>query len=70
MLAAKLMQKGFATSGGRLQTDVQVQPVYVARSLNAVRDVEQMVVYADPKGNIVRLKGVARVAREYPKADS
>ncbi len=70
MLAAKLMQKGFATSGGRLQTDVQVQPVYVARSLNAVRDVEQMVVYADPKGNIVRLKDVARVAREYPKADS
>ena len=70
MLAAKLMQKGFATSGGRLQTDVQVQPVYVARSLNAVRDVEQMVVYADPKGNIVRLKDVAKVAREYPKADS
>lgn len=29
-----------------------------------------MVVYADPKGNIVRLKDVARVAREYPKADS
>ena len=49
---------------------MQVQPVYVARSLNAVRDVEQMVVYADPKGNIVRLKDVARVAREYPKADS
>lgn len=70
MLAAKLMQKGFATSGGRLQTDVQVQPVYVARSLNAVRDVEQMVVYADLKGNIVRLKDVAKVAREYPKADS
>lgn len=40
MLAVKLMQKGFATSGGRLQTDVQVQPVYVARSLNAVSDVE------------------------------
>lgn len=69
-LAATLMQKGFATGGGRLQTAVEVEPVYVARSLNAVRDVEQLIVYADPKGNIVRLKDVARVVREYPKADS
>lgn len=69
-LAATLAQKGFATSGGSLQTDSQVQPVYVAKSLNTVRDVEQLIVYADPKGNIVRLKDVARVVREYPKAKS
>lgn len=69
-LAATLVQKGFATSGGSLQTDMQVQPVYVAKSLNTVRDVEQLIVYADPKGNIVRLKDVARVVREYPKAKS
>lgn len=69
-LAATLAQKGFATSGGSLQTDRQVQPVYVAKSLNTVRDVEQLIVYADPKGNIVRLKDVARVVREYPKAKS
>lgn len=69
-LAATLAQKGFATSGGSLQTDMQVQPVYVAKSLNTVRDVEQLIVYADPKGNIVRLKDVARVVREYPKAKS
>lgn len=69
-LAATLAQKGFATSGGSLQTGMQVQPVYVAKSLNTVRDVEQLIVYADPKGNIVRLKDVARVVREYPKAKS
>ena len=69
-LALTLMQKGFATSSGRLKTDGQVTPVYVSRSLNTVYDVQQQIVYSDPQGNIVRLKDVARVVREYPKPDS
>ena len=69
-LAATLMQKGFVLSGGRLKSDEQVMPVYVARSLNTVYDVQQQIVYADPQGNVVRLKDVARVVREYPQADS
>lgn len=69
-LALALMQKGFATSGGRLKTDMQVTPVYVSRSLNTVNDVRQQIVYTDPQGNGVRLKDVARVVREYPVPDS
>lgn len=69
-LALALMQKGFATSGGRLKTDRQVTPVYVSRSLNTVNDVRQQIVYTDPQGNVVRLKDVARVVREYPDPDS
>ena len=69
-VAMALMQKGFTTSGGRLKTDEMVTPVYVSRSFNAVYDVQQQIVYADPKGNVVRLKDIARVTREYPKPDS
>ena len=69
-LALALMQKGFATSGGRLKTDRQVTPVYVSRSLNTVNDVRQQIVYTDPQGNVLRLKDVARVVREYPDPDS
>ena len=69
-LALALMQKGFATSGGRLKTDRHVTPVYVSRSLNTVNDVRQQIVYTDPQGNVVRLKDVARVVREYPDPDS
>lgn len=69
-LALALMQKGFATSGGRQKTDRQVTPVYVSRSLNTVNDVRQQIVYTDPQGNVVRLKDVARVVREYPDPDS
>ena len=34
---------------------------------NNERDVAEQIVYSDPKGNIVRLKDIARITREYPK---
>lgn len=70
LLAATLFRKGFTTTGGRVKTDSYVEPLYVPASLNKVYDVQQQIVYSDPKGNVVRLKDVARVVREYPEADS
>lgn len=69
-LTLALMQKGFTTSGGRVKTDDYVEPLYVEKSLNSVYDIQQMIVYADPKGNNVRLKDVADVRKEYPEPDS
>ena len=69
-LALNLMQKGFTTSGGRVKDGTTVAPIYVSRSLNTVYDVQQQIVYTDPKGRIVRLKDVARVVREYPEPGS
>lgn len=69
-LALTLFTKGFTTSGGRLKTQQYVSPVYVNRSLNSVRDVQEMIVFADAKGNNIRLKDVARVVKEYPVADT
>ena len=36
-------------------------------SYNNECDVAEQIVYSDPKGNIVRLKDIARITREYPK---
>lgn len=69
-LALSLMQKGFITNGGRVKDGSMVEPIYVSRSLNTVRDVQEQIVYTDPLGNVVRLKDVARVVREYPDPDS
>ena len=49
-LALSLMQKGFTTSGGRVKDGTMVSPIYVSRSLNTVRDVQEQIVYADPQG--------------------
>ena len=69
-LALSLMQKGFITNGGRVKDGSMVEPIYVSRSLNTVRDVQEQIIYTDPLGNVVRLKDVARVVREYPDPDS
>ena len=44
--------------------------MHIAASFAAERDLEEQIVYADPMGNLVRLKDVARVVREYPTPSS
>lgn len=70
VVAAKLLTKGFVTTGGTLKSGTYDSPIQVERSLNLVGDVEQTIVYSDPKGNVVRLKDVATVKREYPEPSS
>ncbi len=69
-IAMQLLGKGFETSAGTIKEDGHDMPIYVSRSLNAVNDVEQTIVYASPDGNVVRLKDVAKVKREFPKPTS
>lgn len=69
-LAMTLFTKGFATTAGRVKTDSYASPVYVSRSMNTLRDVQEMIVLATPQGQTVRLRDVADVRREYPVAES
>lgn len=69
-IALALVGKGFETTAGTMKEDGHDEPIYVSRSLNAVNDVEQTIVYSSPDGNVVRLKDVARVRREYPEPSS
>lgn len=69
-ISATLMAKGFETNAGQIKNGGYDMPLYVSRSLNAVGDVEQTIVYSSPDGNVIRLKDVATVRREYPEATS
>lgn len=69
-LAMTLFTKGFATTAGRVKDGEYISPLYVSRSMNTLRDVQEMIVLSTPDGQNVRLKDVARVVREYPVADS
>ena len=70
VVAMQLMQKGFTFTGGRVKGDGYSMPIHVAKSLNSVYDIEQQVVYSSPAGQVVRLKDIATVKREYPQATS
>lgn len=69
-LATTLFAKGFTTTSGRIKNKEYVSPIYITRSMNTLHDVQEMIVLSTPDGQIVRLKDVARVVKEYPAPDS
>ena len=69
-IALTLKAKDFSTMAGTLKNGRYDSPIYVSHSLNMVSDVEETVVYSDPRGKVVRLKDVATVRREYPQPSS
>ena len=69
-LAMTLFSKGFTTTAGRIKDSESDQPIYVDRSEASVHDIEEMIVLSTPMGDVVRLKDVADVRREYPSPDS
>lgn len=69
-LATTLFAKGFTTTSGRIKNKEYVSPIYITRSMNTLHDVQEIIVLSTPDGQIVRLKDVARVVKEYPAPDS
>ncbi len=69
-IALALKSKDFFTMAGTLKNGDYNSPIYVRHPLNMVSDVEQTVVFSDPRGTVVRLKDVATVKREYPEPSS
>lgn len=69
-VGATLLAQGFQTTGGALRNGNYTQPIYVARSVNSVADVADMVVFSVPDGSVVRLRDIADVRKEYPDPDS
>ncbi len=69
-LAASLFSKGFRTTGGQIRTDSYTSPIYVDDPLNSVADIADQIVLSTPAGDVVRLKDIAEVKREYPEPTS
>lgn len=70
MLSARLFSQGFTTMSGKVENDAFVAPIHISQSFGSERDIEEQIVYSDPLGNVVRLKDVARVEREYAHPSS
>ena len=69
-IALVLKTKDFTTTAGTLKSGAYDSPIYVSRGLNLAADVENTIVFSDPRGTVVRLKDVATVKREYPAPSS
>jgi multidrug efflux pump subunit AcrB len=65
-----LLAKGFIGPSGKIDNDQMVVPIHITRPFTSERDLEEQIVYSDPRGNNIRLKDIAQLVREYPKASS
>ena len=66
---SQLSMQGITTLSGTVKNQQGILPVHVADSYDTEREVGEQIVYSDTDGNIVRLKDIAQIVREYPDAD-
>jgi len=65
-----LKTEGNVSYSGELDNDNYCQPIHIAPRYQSENDIAQQIVYTDPLGNIIRLKDIALIKREYKNPDS
>lgn len=69
-LLASLKSQGLTIISGNVDDKNTVRPIHVVSNLATENDVAQQIVFSDPSGNVIRLRDIATIKREYPDADS
>lgn len=62
--------EGSVYYGGELDNGALITPIHIPANYHSEEDIKNQIVYTDPTGNVIRVKDIARVVREYPKSDS
>jgi multidrug efflux pump subunit AcrB len=70
MVLAALRPSGNVNYAGDIDDGNNIRPVHVEQGYKTESDVANQIVYSDPTGNVIRVKDVARVVREYEDPDS
>jgi multidrug efflux pump subunit AcrB len=67
---AALKPQGMVNYAGEIDDGKFIRPIHIPSGFKTENDVANQIVYADPMGNVIRLKDVAKVVREYETPDS
>jgi multidrug efflux pump subunit AcrB len=70
ILMANLMAQGLTTTSGSLENSQSIMSIHIAETFGNEQEIASQIIYSSPNGNVVRVKDIGRVVREYPKADS
>lgn len=69
-LAINLLSQGFTVMSGSFENNNLIAPIHVSQSYSNEKDIAEQIVYSDPKGNVIRLKDIAIIKKEYPEPES
>ena len=70
LLTASLFTQTVMTTSGKITSNRQEIPIHFAETFSTEKQIADQIIYSDPSGNIVRLRDVARIVREYDNPDS
>jgi multidrug efflux pump len=70
LLLVTLFSQGFTTVSGTIETDNFSSPIHISETFSNENDVGEQIIYTDPTGQLIRLKDVSRIVREYPEPTS
>jgi multidrug efflux pump subunit AcrB len=70
MVMAALKPEGTVNYAGEIDNGKYVRPIHVPLGYKTESDIASQIIYSDPAGNVVRVKDIARVVREYEEPDS
>jgi multidrug efflux pump subunit AcrB len=69
-LITNLFAQGFTAASGVLENSQTVMPIHIAETYRTEQEIADKIVFSTPEGDIVRVKDIGHVVREYPKPES
>ena len=69
-LLGSYQANGMVSYAGKLDDGNTVMPLHFPPNFESEKDLAEQIVYADPIGNVVRLKNIATIERKYDKPDN
>lgn len=69
-ITMSLQNQGAVVGAGTLENDTKERPIYLETTLKTEADIANQAIKTEANGNIIRIRDVARVVREYEDADS
>ncbi len=70
LMATTLFSQGLTTSSGMIEDRDVNMPLYVSPIYDTIKEVSEQIIYSDPSGNVIRLKDVATIKKEFENPKS
>jgi multidrug efflux pump subunit AcrB len=70
MVLAALKPQGMVNYSGEIDDGKFIRPIHIPSGYKTESDIANQIIYSDPMGNVIRVKDVAKVVREYAEPDS
>ena len=70
MVFSALKPQGTVNYAGDIDDGSFIRPIHIPSGYKTESDIANQIIYSDPTGNVIRVKDVAKVVREYSEPDS